>query len=300
MFPISVLKCWIIPIAVIAIAAILGGGSLMVAGMLFLGSAVLLGLPHGGCDPWMPYWIGHGVSGACWILLAYIALSAAMAGLWWLRADAALTVFLGVTAWHWGTTDAQALEIPHHHVWGLGRGFLIIGAATGWQPELTTAFFKTVVVPTPLTEFLTSWGAWLAALGLVMELAVLYWSRCRTWPWILAESVGLIFLFLAVHPLLAITTYLVGIHALRSIDRLRVWLPAWFQRHPWTGFHLAALPGSLAVLAVLPLCAMALPETSLGTERWVAAYFVLLSILTLPHAILFAALPAAPLLAHES
>lgn len=105
------------------------------------------------------------------------------------------------------------------------------------------------------------------------------------------ESGGLSCLFSMVHPLLGVTIYYAGIHAFRSIGIIGPWLPLWCRKRPLLGFHLMAAPGALAVPVLLPVCAVLLPSSSQGYERWVAAYFVLLFDLTFLYAILFVMLP---------
>ncbi|NJR42384.1 MAG: hypothetical protein HC767_06695 [Akkermansiaceae bacterium] len=80
--------------------------------------------------------------------------------------DAALSVFLTITAWHWGTTDARAHGIQLGNLWGIGRGLLIVGAATGWQRDASAVFFQTIVTSTAWIELLLNHGGWLALLGL--------------------------------------------------------------------------------------------------------------------------------------
>ncbi|NJR42385.1 MAG: hypothetical protein HC767_06700 [Akkermansiaceae bacterium] len=134
----------------------------------------------------------------------------------------------------------------------------------------------------------------------MLEILTLTLSRHASWKYVLAESIGIAALFVCFSPLLAITIYFASIHSLRSIRLLESWLPVWFRERRLVGFHLAALPGSLAVLALLPLCTRLLPDHVFSLDRWAASYFILLSILTLPHAILFAVATSIPRFnAHE-
>jgi beta-carotene 15,15'-dioxygenase len=288
--PPSALRCWILPIIAVGMA-VAGGGSSTVASGFFLASAVLMGLAHGGCDPWLPYWLGSGVAKSWAIAAIYFGIALAMAGLWWLRADLALLIFLGNTAWHWGTTDARVLGIRRRWLWASGRGLLITGALAGWHVESTLDFFKTLTAVTPLLTALTVWGGWVALLGFVFECVALRWGRHAAWRRVIAESAGLACLFAIAHPLLAVTAYYAGMHALRSIYLIGPWLPLGAGRWPLWRFHRLALPGALAVLPALPLCGLFLSESTLGLERWAGCYFILLSILTLPHALLFTMLP---------
>ncbi len=262
-------------------------GGKPVAGYAFLASILVLGLPHGGCDPLIPYWQRWGIFKSSGVLVAYLLAAAGMAVLWWWWADLAIVIFLVITAWHWGTTDALALRMRYSFLWGMGRGLLITGAVSGWQPEATQMFFKTLVNPAGLTHPVTQFGGWIALLGIMMECLALILTRYRSWLPLVIESFVIMVLFAVAHPLLAITAYFVGLHSVRSVSLLENKLPSWLRERRWLGFHLAALPGSLAVLLLLPFCARFLPESTQGLDRWVASYFILLSVLTLPHAVLF-------------
>ncbi len=291
MFSASLLKSWSFPVLAMIVGAFMGRGDDGAGRWAFLASIAFMGLPHGGCDPWLPHWLGKKRSECGIIIGLYLTLVAVMAAVWWLDSVAAIIAFLAITAWHWGSTDARWLGIRFGKWWGLGRGLFIVGASVGWQPASSTTFLKTLGESTPLFELLVASSFWIGFLGIGMEYAALLLGKQRPWIPAFLESVGLVCLFSLVHPLLAITAYYAGIHAFRSIEIIGPWLPQWSRKRPLLGFHLAAAPGALAVLALLPLCAALLPPSTHGYERWVAAYFVLLSVLTLPHAILFAMLP---------
>ena len=291
MFSASLLKSWLVPSIAIIAGVFVGKENSSLGSWAFLASVAFMGLPHGGCDPWLPYWLGKRRGEFGVVMGLYLTLVAVMAALWWLSSNAAIIVFLTITAWHWGSTDARWLGIGRGRLWGLGRGLFIIGASVGWQPTSSTVFFKMLGATTSFLESLTASSFWIGFLGIGLEYFALSLSRQRSWLAAVVESVGLICLFSLAHPLLAITAYYAGTHAFRSIEITGPWLPLWCRRRPLLGFHLVAAPGALAVLVLLPLCVALVPSSTQGYERWVAAYFILLSILTLPHAILFAMLP---------
>ena len=80
---------------------------------LFLASALVLGLPHGAADPWVPQW----ATGQRWTTLRpwgrflgfYLVAVAGTLATWrWVRPEATAG-FLLLTAWHWG---ARMLPAP--------------------------------------------------------------------------------------------------------------------------------------------------------------------------------------------
>ncbi len=295
MFSASLLKSWLLPVLAIIIGACTGGGSELLSRWAFLASMVFMGLPHGGCDPLLPYWLAKKRGEYAVVIGIYLTLVVVVAALWWLSSGVAISLFLGITAWHWGSTDARWLGIQHRKLWGLGRGLFIVGASIGWQPALASAFLRTLSESTPFVEILVEWCFWIGFVGLGIEYVALGLSKQRLWMPAIIESAGLICLFSLVHPLLAITAYYSGIHAFRSMEIILPWLPSWSRKRPLLGFHLIAAPGALVVLLLLPIFGILLPSSTQGYERWAAAYFVLLSVLTSPHAILFSMLPPARL-----
>ena len=78
--------------------------SSLAAPWIFLSSAVILGVPHGACDPWIPGWVLQRPTRPLFLLIffvVYLGLSAVYLVLWRISPLPSTLFFLGLTAWHW-------------------------------------------------------------------------------------------------------------------------------------------------------------------------------------------------------
>ena len=111
--------------AAVAAAVVVGllapGAAAWVLGPALLVGMVLLGVAHGACDQFVvpathPALAQSKVRYWAVFLGSYLGLAAAVAAVWWWQPALALTLFFGLTAWHWGSADAPAPTATH------GRG----------------------------------------------------------------------------------------------------------------------------------------------------------------------------------
>ena len=262
--------------------------ALLIAPWLFLSSAILLGVPHGACDPWVPGWVRHRPTRPLFLMLffvVYLAISALYLGLWRLSPFPATLFFLFLTAWHWGSADAS-WEFPPSGRWlmfSLSRGSLVMLApfafhpAEAWQVVRLMATDAPDCPPSPY--FLA---------GLAGALVLQFFSRASWKTWI--ETLLLLGLFYLAPPLLSVGIYFMAFHAWRHLLRLgnlrenivssstSAWLGALAR------LLLLSAPLTLATLLFLPwIPSWARTHTP---NNWVGPYLVLLAVLTLPHAIL--------------
>lgn len=254
----------------------------------FLG-LVVLGLPHGACDHLVGQKLGYRRPVGFFAL--YLAGCGAMGALWLVDVRLALGSFLVLTAVHWGSADAA---VHTSRLWS-GRGFLVRSAARGvlvisapfalWPLEslavvrgvleLTGGAVGTLPDTRPIALALLALAA-----GVELVLAVADRS-----PVAGAETLVLLSLFYLAEPLLAVGTYFILWHSVRHVLRVERLLGG---EAPWTQlllrYHRRALPLTLVSLASLILLALVVrPESPAGL---VFLFLVLLSILTLPHALL--------------
>ena len=50
---------WLLAVMAVAFSLFAPQASSLAAPWIFLSSAVILGVPHGACDPWIPGWVLH-------------------------------------------------------------------------------------------------------------------------------------------------------------------------------------------------------------------------------------------------
>jgi len=263
----------------------------LAAPLFFLASAVVLGVPHGACDPWVPGWVRQKPSRVPFLFgffFIYLSLSFLYLLVWKVAPFGATVLFLFLTAWHWGTADASLLFPPGLRwlSFGLGRGFWIMLAPFAFH---TPEAWRVVQLMAPDAgappSHLLFQGSLL--IPLILTLA----SRPGWTEW--GETLLLLLLLGLTPPLVGVGTYFVTFHAWRHLLRLadlRDHLATHADALPWLrslGRLLwFATPLTIATLLLLPLLPRFLGPIPQTQEQWVGSYLILLAVLTLPHAIL--------------
>lgn len=280
-----------------------GENSETLGAWLLLASALLFGLPHGACD----FWIMFGATrketnqfrALGKLLTAYLVLAFFIGGIWYFLPGAALISFLGLTAWHFGSGDA-VWESDVKLDWllnSLGRGLLVISAPLAFYPrESGFVFAKLDANSSEILVFLApytlAFGMFLLLLNnffaLFQKSKINFGKQFLNW----LETFFLLLFFWLTTPLLAVTVYLVGVHSWRHLLRLNVYEQneRAFERNTlWLNivrFHRRALPLTLVSLIGLALIVWLLQLRISNLADQISAYLVLLSALTVPHAML--------------
>ena len=260
-------------------------------GWVFLGSVAVFGLAHGACDLWLPGWVrGRPMERGfvCGFCLVYLALAGVVLLFWGGRADMATVGFLLLTAWHWGSADAvlAGRETRHPAVLAWGRGMMVLAAPAAFHPvaagrvlgALDPGFFARLA---PEQLQISAVALSVAAL-LIQIIALPVHRRDASARGYHLETLFLLVLFAAFDPLISTAMYFVWFHAWRHILRLCRWQSPGEQSAAvcLLRFHAAALPCSAGALVMLWWVAHRWPGDLLH------AYLVLLSAVTLPHALL--------------
>ena len=268
---------------------------------LWLVSAFLVGMPHGAGDLLALQGARQtrDLSARAERTLArlYLPLALGVGVLWWLNASWGLLFFLILTAWHWGSADAW-LGAPAHNrrAWVLAawaRGLLVMSAPLALRPLESATFlrsFSALGAPVDAAAII-KWAAPIMVFALALQVAAWLSGREGTARLLagLIETALLLILFRATPPLLAVACYFVGVHSWRHILRIESLLPGApmrenIARSVWD-YHRRVLP--LALLALVGLVPVALlwPQLWRAPGDWLVGYLVLISALTLPHAI---------------
>ena len=261
------------------------------APLFFLSSAVILGVPHGACDPWVPGWLERRPSRIPFLVIffaLYLTISFLYLLVWKMAPFGATVFFLLLTAWHWGTADAS-LRFPPGFRWlsfGLGRGLWVMLAPFAFH---TLEAWRVVLLMAPAAGPAPS-PVFFQSLLLVPFLLTLA-SRPGKTEW--GETFLLLLLLALTPPLVGVGTYFVAFHAWRHLLRLadlRDHLASQADLKLWLGslgrLLAFAVPLTIATLLLLPFLPRFLGPMPETPEQWVGAYLVLLAVLTLPHAIL--------------
>lgn len=277
---------------------------------------VLLGIPHGAVDHivgsrLIGFRTGWGMSG---FVAGYLAVMVVVGLLWLAWPLAALLLFLLVAAVHFGEADVA---------WSRETGFLSVersvpyaicmlvsrGAMPVLLPALAHPELFADVSNGLLSLQLIGPSAWdPPAWSMVVGWVVLILSTTIQWTWSAwravrggvgsrvaaieaMETLGLLSLFLFVPPVLAVGIYFNAWHAIRHISRLVRDEGIERSASAWRAlfaFHRAAMPLTGASVILLLVLGLLLGNGNVEPARLGRVLLVLLSMLTLPHAILVA------------
>jgi len=280
-------------LVVIAVALVLPPLSIEQQFWLIIVPVGVFGVSHGGADPWIVgRLVGTRKRSQAAVLLVYLLVSAAFLGLAWLSPVTALLVFLFVSIWHFGFTDAAYLSSKHSWllIW-LSGSTPIVGPVVG-HPEQTSQLFAWLIAMDPQTvaQTLSSLAPFMGILWL-LGLGFLALRHRQSLPGkAFVELILVATALVILPPLLAFTFYFCLIHTVRhfisiaetGVGKLTI------------GRHVAKLakkacPATVAAI-VLALSAWFLllnwaPESELFIQG-VRVLFWGLAALTLPHGLL--------------
>jgi beta-carotene 15,15'-dioxygenase len=282
---------WLTASILTLVALLFPQSALTFAPWFFLSSALILGVPHGACDPWIPGWVLHRPSRIPFLVfffLIYLSISFAYLLIWRTYPLPSTLFFLALTAWHWGTADASLETAPSLQwlLFGLSRGSLVMLAPFAFHLKDT---WSVILLMAPNAGFPPEAFPFLPAL--IMAALLNFLSRPSIHQTI--ETSLLLILFYLTPPLLAVGTYFVAFHSWRHLlrlsalrDQLTSFEPLSRWTHSFTQLLLLSIPLTLASLAFLRWIPPFLTSSFPKGENWVGPYLVLLAVLTLPHAIL--------------
>lgn len=284
---------------------------------LLLGT-VVLGLPHGALDHLLPARLnlswGLKPLAVGGYLAVYVALAGAFFALWLLAPRAAFSCFLLLTVAHWGHGDLRFTELFWGRLdptpWGTWTTALVRGALPIAVPVL--AFPATAeslyhyaavglgVMPTTV-ELASPWlrGPLLGLLAVALIAYVLSAVRAAPSRVVVAMDLFelglLISLFTVVPAYFAVGVYFIFWHSFRHLARLLIVDPEdarsvargnWGR--PLRRLTLDALPITAVALVTLGGLYLFGAARVVTLEGFIALYLVLISALTLPHAVVVA------------
>ena len=277
---------------------------------LWAASIVVLGVPHGACDPLvLPRLLCRRWALRATILfyVAYLCAAGLVVLLWVVSPLAGLLFFLGLTVWHWGTADAIARA--RTHLWyvagGLARGLLVIAGPFAFHPVESTAMFTQLVgVVGPSSSgtrmiVLTHVGSvvdgvrGLMACAVLVELAgIIHDLRHREVSRAAAAALDLallLILYRLVPPVTAVALYFTTWHSWRHVLRVGSLLEdsTVSAQRLVARYYARAWPLTIVSAAGLALVMFVLRRH--GLPDLIATYLVLISAVTLPHALVVAA-----------
>tara|TARA_B110000967_G_C18712362_1_gene473387 strand:- start:18 stop:848 length:831 start_codon:yes stop_codon:yes gene_type:complete len=197
--------------------------------LVAIAAILLIGVPHGGLDGAVARRVGWSDGALAWLgfHLAYIILAALVVLLWWLWPAPSLTVFLCVSALHFGLSDilnhesAKHEEVGQHWLPVIAHGGLVSIAIPSVNPALVAPLFG-VLIGDEAGEALTHtigmlWAPWLLAVCAYCGYALLV----PAWRKPLFNLLALLALVFLLPPLLSFALYFCLWHSRRHT--LRIW-----------------------------------------------------------------------------
>ncbi len=274
---------------------------------LLIASALFFGLPHGGYDFWILTDASQRKNKSfitlIILLIVYFLVALLIIGIWFLLPNLSLIGFLILTVWHFGSGDA-VWECEGKLDWILnsfGRGFILIFAPLTFFPAQSKVILsglvadensQVIVFLLNLAPYILVFGILLfliSSLGLKSKSSNLIPQKTRL---IVLETFFLIIFFWLTSPLLAVTIYLIGVHSWRHLLRLDVYESNSNQFNNnslWKiiyRFHHRTLPITIFSLFGIGLIFWLWQLQISNLSNYTSAYLILLSALTVPHAIL--------------
>ena len=285
----------------------------------FAASLLIFGLPHGAVDHLVPARLAGTDAdrrSVIAVVLLYLALSGLCLVLWSVSPAAAFSLFVCVTVFHWGAGDLHALlSFGPDELGDMGpvtRALLVV--LRGSLPMLVPLLFfpdayrgvasaaaglfgadAQVLSWAFAPDFRLVVGGALAAVAAILfvraarDLA----GRGRVLLPLVLETVLLFSFFAVVPPVLAVGLYFALWHAPRHVARLVLldpvgsgYLGAGRPARALARFGREAAPLTVLALALLVALLPAVPRVPGDPGSLLALYLVLISALTLPHAVI--------------
>ncbi len=266
-------------------------------------SALAFGLPHGAYDFFILSDRSRDQKNTSRSLTTNLSIYSVLViltvGVWYFLPSVALIGFLALTAWHFGSGDA-IWERDREHNWltnSLGRGLLVMAAPLTFYPaesgvvlaKLDPNSVGTLLTIAPYALVLAILLFLFSNLLLIFQSSKIELGR-ESVVWL--ETIFLLVFFWLTTPLLAVTIYLVGVHSWRHLLRLNLYEQS-DKKIEFTGvwqnikrFHQRALPITILSLVGLAVIVWVWQLRISDLADNTSAYLVLLSALTVPHAIL--------------
>lgn len=263
-----------------AVAALATDGSALSGHALvavLAGAVAVAGLPHGALDPWVARRTGLWRGRWGWLAfnVAYVAVAAAVAALWWLAPGPGLVLFLALSAWHFGGDWRK--DLPGWARAAVGFALLAL-PAWRWPTQVGDAF--TLLAGPDGARLAVGLGAAAPLLAVAMvAAAALAWRQARAST---LELAAVTTFALVLPPLVYFIVYFCALHSLRH---LRVAARDADARSRWSMAGVALLYTALTVLAA----AVAWPwlvsgaSTTASADSLLRLVFIGLAALTLPH-----------------
>jgi Brp/Blh family beta-carotene 15,15'-monooxygenase len=233
---------------------------------LLISGMILVGIPHGAVDHLLEIGIWNKPKAANFIIY-YLLQAAFMGVVWYLVPDAALLIFLGYSAWHFGQADGQlwGFSSGNSILWGSSVLIFILGTHSAETNDILK-FLGSIQVPFQLpATALLPWLAYaIVRANLSLAITIIWLS--------LSSQLPLIFAF---------GLFFIGQHSCTSWQQICRHLKL---SHKTVWLH--AMPFHLAAWLLMAGFFLLWPDKGAQSisNRW-AIFFIFIACISLPHAI---------------
>ncbi len=288
--------------AVLPLAGLLDDLSIPAQLNLVLLPIALLGVMHGGADPWvgqtlMQRCLSSGAGYAFFTI--YLAMMAMVLLAWWAMPLATLVAFLALSVLHFGVQDATTFDLPRRPLDACVLGAIpVLGPVVGDAEGVAVLFaWLAGIDPVPLADRLT-WVArplaclWLIGIGMVVSRVALEQGAARARRLSLAVAVlGLVVTRLP--PLIAFALYFCLLHSFGHLLEMATSRTGPWSRWSVRQWALRLWPATLGAIALgliggSVLASVDATSAAPGAQQ-VRVLFWGLAALTVPHVVLHAA-----------
>lgn len=266
---------------------------------LWIASFVLIGMPHGAYDVWRLQDQSRNPLTTGLKMVLYLCIVVVYLCLWQRFPVFSLFLFLSLTAWHWGIADSYWIE-PEMNLrrvrLGLLRGSWIVSLPIAADFQAASQIMVSMIVQSSHQAFFfkEQWQALFLAVG-VIALSLEAFLHLRKGRWISLGEASLLACLAAILPAsLFLVSYFIAVHSWRYLyERSCVEGALFLKPARW-----AIVAGISLLLIPIWHQLFALSASAATGASLTASYLLLVSVFTLPHAILLQvqdSLPKPPL-----
>ena len=250
----------------------------------------LIGIPHGAADHKISASLNK-KSNFLLFVAKYLLISLGYIVWWMFMPGKSFVFFLILSAFHFGQEFLEDMGVKHYNLWEI----MFWGSIILFLPILISFAELKSILELVTQSSLPEIPSWLVivsvSLSIILSIFRLYWLKTKNkispdeFTKRFLNIAVLLILFEIVPFLIAFTLYFVLFHSVNSFAHQYKWLKSKTKNYSIKSFIVDLIPFSLLSIFGIVLVVLTLkPETD---QELVSYFIVLISIITLPHTILF-------------
>ncbi|MDX1639137.1 MAG: Brp/Blh family beta-carotene 15,15'-dioxygenase [Balneolaceae bacterium] len=256
---------------------------------------LFIGIPHGSLDHYVTarlYDLPFTIAGQLGFYLYYLVMVLLMSGIWLYNDLLGFLFFSVISMYHFGQADLRHLNIPRRFKAGLylSRGTMILGLIVFSHIDYTAPVLAEItsrpILESPFVfanHKLLAFAAFIQYL-LFQGILLLVYSRQISTPvyYTMGDALLVSSLFLLVDPILAFAVYFGAWHSLGHFREMHDFFRS--TGPPMSMLELGVKATPFTLLTLIGLWIIYRSNEAFGLElEMVSLFFILISVLTLPH-----------------